>query len=337
MTEPAQESVGPYVVHDCLGMGRTGALYRIEHVELRRFLALRVLRPELCRIRKNIQRFLRDAVIASNLDHPNIVRVQDYGVLADGTTYLVTEIFYGRTLAQRLREGPIDLDEILSIALQLCDALRAAHGQGLVHRFLNPNSIFLEDDFFDRDRVKLLDFGIAKLWRKVQLPASIENSSYRSPEQRTRQVADPRSDIYALGMVLRKMCGQRSVPRHLRRAIRRCIANNPNRRFATAADLQVELIKVRDDRARSQADPGPKRAPGSSWRGLMALLFLISGGMFAAVDSPQNEAPPITASSAAKLVQPDAATNQPRAEPTHGPRSSRAPKKRASTSRHATR
>jgi serine/threonine protein kinase len=236
---------GTYIIHECLGRGRMGCVYRAEDIRKGRYFALQVLNPDYTCIRKDVSAFLRDATTASSLCHPNIVRIGDCGVLGDGRMFVVMQMLHGRSLARRLREGRIGLQEALSIGMQLCHAAGSAHRAGIVHGHINPNSVFLEDDFFDGDRATLLDFGITRLWRKTRPPASIERSRYRAPES-LAGVMDPQSDIYSLGVLLARMAGKPAgVPWRLRRAIKRCLMLNPRDRYETARELKTALADVR--------------------------------------------------------------------------------------------
>lgn len=237
---------GTYIIQECLGKGRMGCVYRAEDVRKGRYFALQVLHPDYTRIRKDVSAFLHDATTASALGHPNIVRIGECGVLGDGRMFVVMQLLHGRPLAQRLREGRIGLQELLWIAMQLCHAVGAAHRAGLVHGHLNPNSVFLEDDFFEGDRATLLDFGMVRLWRRARPPASIERSRYRAPENVASGVLDPRCDIYSLGVLLARMAGKPAgVPWRLRKAIKKCLMPNPRDRFETARELKTALADVR--------------------------------------------------------------------------------------------
>ena len=237
---------GTYIIHECLGKGRMGCVYRAEDVQKGRYFALQVLHPDYTCIRRDVSAFLQDAMAASALRHPNIVRIGECGVLGDGRMFVVMQMLHGRSLARRLREGRIGLAEVLWIVTQLCHGVSTAHRAGIVHGHINPNSVFLEDDFFEGDRAKLLDFGITRLWRRARPPASIERSRYRAPETVKNGVMDARSDIYSLGVLLARMAGKPAgVPWRLRKAIKRCLMPDPRDRFETARELKTALADVR--------------------------------------------------------------------------------------------
>jgi eukaryotic-like serine/threonine-protein kinase len=237
--------LGTYIIHECLGMGRMGWVYRAEDVKQARYFALQVLDPDYTHIRRDVSAYLDDAMTASALRHPNIVHVDGCGVLEDGRMFVVMQLLHGRSLTRRLKEGPIGLRELLWIAMQICHALDSAHRAGIVHGHVNPNCIFLEDDFFDGDRATLLDFGIARLWRRSKPPASLVRSRYRAPESLSGPY-DTRSDIYSMGVLLARMAGKPSgVPWRLRKAIKRCLMPNPRDRFEYVKELKRALGDVR--------------------------------------------------------------------------------------------
>src|SRR5262245_6811167 len=149
--------VGPYEVTAQIGAGGMGTVYRARDTKLNRDVAIKVL-AELAGDPDRLARFHREAQVLASLNHPNIAHV--YGVEDESATFaLVMELVEGPTLADRIEQGPLPLDEALAIARQIADALEAAHDQGIVHRDLKPANIKVRDD----GAVKVLDFGLAKL------------------------------------------------------------------------------------------------------------------------------------------------------------------------------
>src|SRR5262249_40956556 len=145
-----------------------GAVYRVEHVMLKKELALKFLHPELGRLDEVARRFEREAEAAARLDHPNIVAVTDFGRTPDGMLFLVMELLQGHSLTEIIRPGggagpPLPVERALGIVRQILRALEHAHGSGIVHRDLKPDNVMLVERDGERDVVKLLDFGIAKM------------------------------------------------------------------------------------------------------------------------------------------------------------------------------
>jgi len=203
-----------YKVISVLGDGGMGRVYLGEHVTLRKKVALKVLKHELCREQTHVDRFLQEARAASMISHENIVDIVDYGAFqlttgGEGLVYFIMEFLPGATLSQLLqREAPLAPERALGIALQVADALSASHKSNIVHRDLKPDNIILITRGREKDFVKLLDFGIAKLTgdqpgsRRTRTGLVMGTPAYMSPEQcEGRGNVDHRSDIYALGVV----------------------------------------------------------------------------------------------------------------------------------------
>jgi serine/threonine protein kinase len=214
------QRVNNYEVKRLLGEGGMGAVYVAEHPVLGRRVAVKVLRRELVQDEKLVARFLNEARAADAIRHPNIVQVQDVGLLSDGLPYIVMELLEGQTLGARITAaGRLGVAETLALSGQAAAAIAAAHQVGIVHRDLKPDNLFLvlDDAAPARQRVKVLDFGIAKL--RVELGGSdlrtktgavMGTPTYMSPEQclgRSAEV-DHRTDVYALGVIMFEMlCG----------------------------------------------------------------------------------------------------------------------------------
>ena len=210
--------LGPYEVTGPLGAGGMGEVYRALDTRLDRTVAVKVLPEAMAADVDRRARFEREARMVSALNHPNICALFDVGQ-QDGFAYLVMELLEGETLADRLRRGPLPLDQTLRFGRQIADALDKAHRLGIVHRDLKPGNVMVT-----RDGVKLLDFGLAKKHRDPQSAAgpalsALDTESralttdgallgtfqYMAPEQLEGRDADARSDIWALGCVLYEM------------------------------------------------------------------------------------------------------------------------------------
>src|SRR5262245_31356049 len=196
-----------------------GAVYRVEHVMLKKELALKFLHPELGRLDEVSRRFEREAEAAAKLDHPNIVQVTDFGRTADGMLFLVMELLHGQSLTSVIHADgtgqPLTIERALHIERQILRALDHAHAVGIVHRDLKPDNVMIVSRDGERDVVKLLDFGIAKITAPDDGPAQGEaltqagvvfrTPEYLSPEQALGEEADRRADLYSAGVVLYEM------------------------------------------------------------------------------------------------------------------------------------
>jgi eukaryotic-like serine/threonine-protein kinase len=210
--------LGPYEVQSPLGAGGMGEVYRARDTRLDRTVAVKVLPEHLSSDSTQRQRFDREARTISSLNHPNICLLFDVGT-QDGTSYLVMEYLEGETLADRLRKGPLPLEQVLKYGIEICDGLEKAHRSGVIHRDLKPGNIMLT-----KSGAKLMDFGLAKPVLPASPPSSgltqtiatpqhplttegmvVGTFQYMSPEQVEGREADARSDIFALGAVLYEM------------------------------------------------------------------------------------------------------------------------------------
>ena len=216
--------LGPYVIGGLLGRGGMGEVYDATDTNLKRHVAIKVLPASMSADIDRLARFQREAELLAALNHPNIAQV--HGLERSGGIFaLVMELVEGRTLADRLAEGPIPLDEALPIAKQIAEALEAAHGRGIIHRDLKPANITVRPD----GTVKVLDFGLAKAMEPGSVPSAIAavsptlsmratqagiilgTAAYMSPEQASGKPVDQRADIWAYGVVLLEMLSGRRV------------------------------------------------------------------------------------------------------------------------------
>jgi len=211
------QTITHYRITSQLGEGGMGIVYEAEDTNLGRHVALKFLTPALANDANLLQRFQREARAASALNHPNICTI--HGIEQhDSQHFIVMELLDGESLADRIRRGPIDLETVLTLGVQLADALESAHSKGIVHRDLKPANIFVTS----RGQAKILDFGVAKIdgraaadqnsmvatVRKDQLTSAgqtIGTIAYMSPEQARGEITDARTDLFSLGTVLYQM------------------------------------------------------------------------------------------------------------------------------------
>jgi serine/threonine-protein kinase len=268
--------LGPYHLRERISTGGMGEVYLAEHQLLKRPCAIKLIRPSSAADPRALARFEREVRTTAQLSHWNTVEVYDYGRTEDGTFYYVMEYLPGLSLAELVeRHGPLPAERVIHLLRQACQALREAHGLGMVHRDIKPANIFAAERGGLHDVTKLLDFGLAK--RKVEPPATqlsyhgmITGSPlYMSPEQASGLRADHRSDIYALGAVAYYLLtgnapfrGENAlsvmiahardaapppsafrddIPADLERVVLRCLAKDPAGRYPDAASLEQAL------------------------------------------------------------------------------------------------
>jgi serine/threonine protein kinase/Tol biopolymer transport system component len=283
--------VGPYEIVAPLGAGAMGEVYRAHDTKLNRDVALKVLPKLFALDRDRLARFTREAQLLAALNHPNIAAI--YGLdESNGAPALVLELVEGPTLADHLARGSIPLDEALTIARQIAEALEAAHEKGVIHRDLKPANIKITRSGV----VKVLDFGLAKVWDgapQADLSASpgltatalgeqtiLGTPAYMSPEQARGKSLDQRTDIWSFGCVLYEMLSGRApfaadtvsdtivavlerepattllpadTPSGIRRLLRRCLQKDRRRRLQAAGDAAIEIDEARTESEEPQA------------------------------------------------------------------------------------
>ena len=275
--------LGPYEIQSPLGAGGMGEVYRAKDTRLGRDVAIKVLPAAFSRDPERLRRFKQEAQVVAALNHPNILAIHDFGE-HEGSPYIVTELLEGQTLRGWLGGGAIPSRKATDAAAQIARGLAAAHDKGIVHRDLKPENIFITRD----GRVKILDFGLAKLTPEpmpdaATLPSQTEPGvvmgtvGYMSPEQVRGLTADHRSDLFSLGAVLYEMLsgkrafhGETSVdsasailhsePQELTeinqkvspalsRIVGHCLEKSPEARFQSAHDLVFDLEAVSETSA----------------------------------------------------------------------------------------
>ena len=277
MALQTNEMLGPYQIAGLIGEGGMGAVYRAKDTRLGRDVAIKVLTNATFSDRERLLRFEQEARATGMLNHPNLLTIYDVGRDGEGAPFLVSELLEGETLSSRLLRGPLSPRKAVDAALQMANGLAAAHDKGIVHRDLKPDNVFLTRD----GRVKILDFGIAKLnaSKSGEGPAFevaatepgmvLGTVGYMSPEQVRGELVDHRSDIFSLGAIFYEMLtGNRAfkrnsaietlgailkeepvdltevlpnVPPAVERLVRRCLEKDRELRFQSARDLGFHL------------------------------------------------------------------------------------------------
>jgi serine/threonine-protein kinase len=198
---------GQYRIRERMGSGASGVIYEATRVRDGQPVAIKLLRAAAAHDAIASDRLRREAEALGLAWHPNVVEVIDHGYLPDGTAFLVMELLRGESLSVRLQsQGRLTPAELKTIAIQVCDALSAVHAAGIVHRDLKPSNIFLERRRDAGERVKLLDFGIARVeWEETRITnigAPVGTPGYMSPEQEVGGEVDARSDLFAVGAIV---------------------------------------------------------------------------------------------------------------------------------------
>jgi eukaryotic-like serine/threonine-protein kinase len=302
--------LGAFEIVSLLGAGGMGEVYRARDTRLNRTVAVKILNSDRV---GHPERFRREAQAISRLSHPHICSLYDIGE-ANGTAFLVMEYLEGRTLADRLSDGPLPLEQALRHGIEICDALDRAHRQGVIHRDVKPGNVMLT-----REGAKLLDFGLAKLRKAEDGIAEDTTASlhltregemvgtvlYMAPEQLEGRESDARTDIFAFGVVLYEMITGRQpftgasrasiiasiltsdppsvsalqplVSQRLDRLVKRCLTKNPDERWQTARDLGYELREIAEEGAHAASRERERKS-----RAILAGA-LIGAGLVAAV------------------------------------------------------
>ena len=278
--------VSHYRIHEKLGAGGMGVVYKAEDIRLGRLVALKFLPDNSVRDPRALERFKREARTASALDHPNICTI--YEIDDDqGRPFIAMQLLEGHTLRERIGDKPVPLGTLLDWALQISDALHAAHAKGIMHRDIKPANIFITE----RGQAKILDFGLAKLTATdltgpgeatlsstgplTHTGAAIGTVAYMSPEQARGEPLDVRTDLFSFGVLLYEMATGRQafsgptwavtvyailgqaplslnesvpgLPQRLQEIIDKCLIKNREMRYQSAAEIHRDLLKLKKD------------------------------------------------------------------------------------------
>jgi len=323
--------IGPYTVSAPLGEGGMGIVFRARDTKLQRDVALKLLPEHFAEDPDRLLRFQREAQVLASLNHPNIAQI--YGLEeCDNTRCIVMELVEGDTLADKLKRGPVIVDEALTIAKQIAEALEAAHERGVIHRDLKPANIKLTPD----GRIKVLDFGLAKAFAPAAAEMNPSNSptlmsesmpgvilgtaAYMAPEQAKGKTVDRRADIWAFGVVLYEMLTGRMLfsrettsetiaavmmrepdwaalpaetPPRLRDLIRRCLIKEPRNRVQAIGDARIAIEETQSGTETSAlTPPSVSRRGDRLWMSVAVAFMLVAAAL--AVPAVRNfrETPP---------------------------------------------
>ena len=303
--------IGQYVVRQKLGEGGMGVVYLADQPSVGRQAVIKMLHPELLRDPSVAPRFEIEARAASQLNHPHIITIYNYGAMEDGTLYLAMEYCNGVSLEHALQQGAFSSERAVTVGARIADALAEAHRHGVVHRDLKPSNIMLEQVGRRSDFVKVLDFGIAKVegLKMTKTGMMIGTPQYMSPEQLKGEGLDGRADIYSLGVMLYEMVAgklpfesdtlagfmhkhlneipraptavspQLNINRALESVILRCLEKDSTRRISDAD----ELVSLLEACASPTAIPMPPLAPARTESSHVGLWLGVFGGILVAV------------------------------------------------------
>jgi predicted esterase len=311
--------LGPYEILHAIGAGGMGEVHRARHVKLRRDVAIKVLPAELAADPSRLALFEREARTASALNHPNIVVIHDIAE-HEGTTYIAMELVEGRTVRELIADGPLPIDRVVRLALQIADGLARAHAAGILHRDIKPANVMVTDDGL----AKILDFGLAKplttvdgqeaagptLTTNTREGVIVGTPHYMSPEQLSGDAVDHRSDQFAFGVLLYEMVSGKppfdgaslraviggiltspvpplkrlrpDTPAELERIICRCLEKDPDKRLPSMANVAAELRRYEGRmRARQGVVAFLKRPAVAATLGAVVLALGAAGVVWA--------------------------------------------------------
>jgi serine/threonine protein kinase/Tol biopolymer transport system component len=309
------DHIGPYLIVGRLGSGAMGEVYRATDTRLHRTVAIKVLPADKLADPERKRRFLQEARAASACNHPNIAIFHDI-VSENDRDALVLEYVEGKSLDHLIPPGGMPIRDVLRYAIQMADALAAAHAAGIVHRDLKPSNILVTPN----GTVKLLDFGVAKLLSTRSPDESTISASaatmdgmilgtpaYMSPEQAQAGSVDGRSDLFSMGLILFEMLSGRrafsgknhlavlsailheeppairqfrpEIPVELEQVLNRCLRKDPQRRFQNASDVRAALEDVREVMTTTASSPASaSRSPVPPWIWVIAACVVIALG-----------------------------------------------------------
>jgi serine/threonine protein kinase len=296
---------GKYRLVRLLGEGGGGQVYIGEQIALGKQVAIKLLAREYAQNEEMLRRFLREARAAARVEHENVIAIFDFGSTGTGTAYMAMEYLEGEDLGNLIeREGALGWHRAKTIALQICRALHVAHSNGVIHRDLKPENCFRTRRRANEDFIKVLDFGIAKVFGDERNPQqSLSNSGkifgspvYMSPEQGRGTPADDRSDVYAMGIILFEMltgtvpfysdesyvailvmhatdpvplpsrvAPEAHITPEMDALVLKALAKDPAERFQSMKELAQAILAILDPDVGNQPSAGPAAHEGTRW------------------------------------------------------------------------
>jgi serine/threonine-protein kinase len=275
MTDPFVGKVidGRYEIQARIGEGGMGVVYKARQISIDRIIALKMLNQQMAGDPTWVQRFYNEAKACSRLQHPNTIRMFDFGQTSDQRLFMTMEFLDGMSLRQALQSGPLAPHRVIKILIQCCASLAEAHSIGIIHRDIKPDNVFLLNMAGSPDFVKLLDFSVAKLLEgdrmKTQAGVVFGTPQYMSPEQGRGLPLDARSDLYALGVLAFEMLTGTvpfndenpmtviqmhlhgsvppmpdSVPYSVQQVVRRALEKEPARRYQSSGEMMQHCQQV---------------------------------------------------------------------------------------------
>lgn len=298
------KTVSHYKILEKLGEGGMGIVYKAEDTKLKRMVALKFLPRDLTKEQGAKKRFLTEAQAAATLNHCNIVTVHEIDEHEE-MVYIAMEFVQGENLKEKAGSGPLEIDEVLRLAMQMAGGLREAHERGVIHRDIKSANIMVNE----KGQVKIFDFGLAKLKGQTMLTKAgtmLGTAAYMSPEQTQGAVVDQRSDIWSLGVVLYEMVTgeipfkgeyvqaviysilneepepvsslRADVPVELERIINKMLAKNPAERYQTVGHLLEDVKTLKEDSTPEVSLSKKETSPGIAikyWRKSIITAFVI--------------------------------------------------------------
>lgn len=322
-----KRTISHYRLLEKLGQGGMGVVYKALDTKLKRPVALKFLRADIVEDAEAKERFLREAQAAAALDHPNICTVYEIDE-ADGQTFLAMAFVAGRTIKDKINGRPLKLEEVLGIATQTAEGLKAAHQKGVVHRDIKPANLILTEE----GQVKIMDFGLAQLAEQSRLTKTatiLGTPAYVSPEQTRRKPTDRRTDVWSLGVVIYEMvtgrlpfAGERQeavlyaignedpepitalragLPIELDFIVGKALAKDPADRYQHVDEVLVDLRGLQKKREPALTKPlaVPAGAPAGRWSwyagaaalAVLLLLAAVFGSRLLGPSAPDNQPP----------------------------------------------